>query len=191
MPWLGLAAVATATATGVARATESTIVPGVGIGRVRLGMTQVQVKRALGQWRYRRREDNRLTVGWGFASWTVVLIGGRVVEVDTTVHAQRTKSGIGPGSAWLALARAYPHGICRLKYEPVGPTAELLVPHKGRTQTIFYVLGPRRDPYQGQHSAAEWHVGEVHVRTPWTPLPEFTAQGPIECNADWRTGAPG
>lgn len=169
---------------------ESTINPGVSIGKVKLGMTEAQVKKALGKWRYvNEQEGNRLNVSWGpfGSSWTVVFISGEVVQVSTMVPSQRTSSGIGHGSSWLALVRAYPNGVCRMNYKPAGPIAELLVPHKGGTQTIYYVPGPLGYP---PTSKTGWHVAEVVVRTPWTPLPDFASEVPLECKSTWRTGDP-
>ena len=172
--------------------TESTINPGVSIGKVTLGMTEAQVKKAMGKWRYAQADGDHLTVGWGIASWTVVFESGKAVEVDTTLRSQRTTSGVGPGSPWHVLAQSYPHGLCVLEFRGGNRTAELLVPHKGGTQTIFYVSGPRNNIYTGEHTTG-WHLAEVHVRTPWTPLNEFGTNGGtvLACKSTWRTGDPG
>ena len=186
MPWLGLAAVATATATGVARAAESTIYPGVGIGKVKLGMTQAQVKRALGGWRFvDERNGGHLSVGWGFGEWSADFVNGRVVEVATTLQSQRTPTRIGPGSTWRALVRAYPNGVCTANYESGwSGRHEYLVPHKGGTQTIYWV---RRRPYRAGETPPPFLVAEVHVRTRWAALPEFQPSWNAHCSTDWRT----
>jgi hypothetical protein len=60
--------VALATAGG-ASATESTIYPGVGIGKVKLGMTQAQVVRVLGKdYLVNKRTSTSVELAWNFAS---------------------------------------------------------------------------------------------------------------------------
>jgi hypothetical protein len=164
---------------------ESTIHPGVGIGQVKLGMTQAQVQKALGKWRFVNEQDGRhLSVGWGFGEWTVDFVGGRTVQVATTLVAQKTPTRVGPGSTWRALVRAYPHGVCTFNNDQWG-RAEFLVPHKGGTQTIYIVRQPR---YRvGQPVPSAWRVSEVHVRTPWVRLPEFAPNWTANCGRDWRT----
>jgi hypothetical protein len=184
----GLAVCAVALALApLAGATEATIIPGVGIGKVKRGMTQSQVKKALGNWRYvNERKGSHLSVGWGFAEWTIDFIGGRTVQVATSVHSQRTTSGIGTGSSWLALVRAYPKGVCTfLGGDRRGNPVEYLVPHKGGTQTI-YVLPYPKAPL-GSVALPPWRVTEVLVRTPFERLPEFAPSWQLECKADWRT----
>jgi hypothetical protein len=168
---------------------ESTINPGVGIGKVKLGMTEAQVKRALGGWRYvNERQGNHLSVSWGLfgSAWSVDFVSGKLVEVSTTVHSQRTRSGIGQGSSWLVLVRAYPHALCGVRGVRSNSVwiVELLVPHKGGTQTIFYVNGVI--PEHSSHRV--WHVAEVHVRTAWTP--GIFQPGGLQCKSTWCTGDP-
>jgi hypothetical protein len=169
-------------------AIEATIYPGVGIGKVKLGMTEAQVKKALGNWRYiNERKGKHLSVGWGFAEWTVDFIGGRTVQVATSVHSQRTTSGVGTGSSWRALVRAYPHGVCTfLGGERRGNPVEYLVSHKGGTQTLYILRYPRLA--YGSSVMPPWRVTEVEVRTPFTRLPEFAPKWQLHCKSDWRTG---
>jgi hypothetical protein len=181
-----VAAVVAATAVAQASATEATIYPGVGIGHVKLGMTQTQVKKALGNWRYVNEHDGaHLSVGWGFAAWTVDFMNGRVVQVATALHAQRTKQKIGPGSTWRALVRAYPYGTCAwyggAKSGP-GPV-EYLIQHKN-TQTIYYLRYPQA---ASGEQTPPWTVTEVHVRTRFEVLPEFGQAWEPSCKSDWRT----
>jgi hypothetical protein len=171
-----------------ASAVESTIYPGVGIGKVKLGMTEAQVKKALGSWRYvNERKGDHLSVGWGFAEWTIDFIRGRTVQVSTTIHSQRTASGIGTGSSWRALLRAYPRGTCAWYGAAVGHPGpvEYLVTSKSGTQTIFFLRYPQealRNP-----AAARWTVTEVKVRTRFEQLPEFGTAWEPKCKSDWRT----
>jgi hypothetical protein len=169
---LGTAAVVSAGAlaiVGEASAIESTIYPGVGIGKVKLGMTQAQVKRALGSWRFvNEREGRHLSVGWGFGELTADFVNGRVVEVATTLSSQKTRARVGPGSTWRDLVRAYPNGVCTANYENgLAGRVEYLVPHAGGTQTIYWV---KRRLYRVGETPPPYRVAEVHVRTRWVPV---------------------
>jgi hypothetical protein len=181
--WMFLAAAVVAMVVAAsASAVESTINPGIGIGKVRLGMSQTQVKQALGKWTFvNERKADHLSVGWGFGEWTVDFISGKVVEVSTTLRSQRTASHIGPGSSWHALVRAYPHGVCAPNNQVNrGRMAEYLVPHKGGTQTIYYVPEPN-------DKSPVWLVGWAKVRKAWESLPEFAPTRQLHCRDDWRT----
>jgi len=84
---------------GGASATESTVYPGVGIGKLRLGMTLAQVAKSLGPYstvdeRSRVAGSPYLEVGWNFGTWTVGFLRGQVVFVGTTLRAQRTPSWV-------------------------------------------------------------------------------------------------
>lgn len=65
-----------------------------------------------------------------------------------------------------------------------GP-AEYLVPHKGGTQTIYYLRYPQAQ--FGSTATPPWRVTEVHVRTPFERLPEFGREWQLHCRSDWRT----
>jgi hypothetical protein len=103
----------------LAHAASATIYPGVGIGKVTLGMTRAQVERALGK---DSLVNSRAIIGgtqyvelaWDFASWTVAFARtGSVlsaVQVGTTLRTQRTAAHVGTGTLWRALVRAHPHG---------------------------------------------------------------------------------
>jgi len=164
------------TAVGVASATESTIFPGVGIGKVKLGMTQAQVERVLGKhFLVDERSANYRELGWNFGTWTVSFVGNHVVQAATTLASQKTSKGVGPGTLWRMLVRAYPHGLCTYETQPHGTAstniAEYLVAHKGGTQTI-YLVHPVM-PHFGSNQPWRWLVFEVHVRVRFKPLPEF------------------
>jgi hypothetical protein len=90
--------------------------PGKGIGRVDLGMTEPQVRRALGtpQAVIRRRVGfGRLSVEWQFdgGAWRVRLVGRRgslhVASVATMVRRERTREGFGVGTREQTLRRRY------------------------------------------------------------------------------------
>jgi hypothetical protein len=176
-----------------ASATEVTINPGVGIGRVKIGMTERQVEKELGRdflvnERTTVRGSPYRELGWNFSSWSVgILRAGatwRVIQVATTVRSQRTlTSKIGAGSTFKSVIRAFPHVICGVHYAP--PTAvqppryALLVAHKGGQQTVFWVGTASRS------GVGIWRVTETTVRESFRPLDTF---GPgHECGKDWRT----
>jgi hypothetical protein len=174
-----------------ASATEVTIYPGVGIGKLKLGMTQAQVEKVLGK---DDLVDERATVGgaayhelgWNFASWSVGLLQGRVtwrvVQVATTVRSQRTLNRIGAGSTFKSVVRAFSQAICGVRYARPGvvapPKIGLLVAQKGGLQTVFWVATNMRS------GAGTWRVYETTVRQSFRPLGAF---GPgHECRDGWR-----
>jgi hypothetical protein len=175
-----------------ASATEVTIVPGVGIGKLKLGMTQAQVEKVLGK---DYLVDERASVGgaayhelgWNFASWSVGLLQGRVtwrvVQVATTVRSQRTLNRIGAGSTFKSVVRAFSQAICGVRYARPGvvapPKIGLLVAQKGGLQTVFWVAVPGMRSGEGT-----WRVYETTVRQSFRPLGAF---GPgHECRDGWR-----
>jgi hypothetical protein len=90
--------------------------PGKGIGRVELGMSEAQVRRALGtpQAVIRRRIGfGRLSAEWQFdgGAWRVRLVGRRgslrVTSVATMVRRERTREGFGVGTLERTLRRRY------------------------------------------------------------------------------------
>jgi hypothetical protein len=105
-----------------ASATESTIVPGVGIGKVKLGMTLTQVKKALGtpQTINARKQlaggRGYIEYGWNYSTIWVGFVNTKgsvlhAVLIGTDVVAQRTKSGIGV-STHIARVLAQPRARC-------------------------------------------------------------------------------
>lgn len=90
--------------------------PGVGIAKVRLGMTEAQVRRAMGRPRlvYTRPAAfglRSVELEYGLANYTVRLFGRpgrlRAVRVTTTLLRERTPTGVGVGSLERSLLRAY------------------------------------------------------------------------------------
>ena len=163
--------------------TESTVYPGVGIGKVRLGMTRAQVAKALGPYslvdeRARIGGAAYVQEGWDFDSWSVGFLRGRVVFIGTTLRAQRTPNGIRQGSTAEQLVRAYPHGLCGLKSKLL-----YLVAHAGGTQTIFNL----RYDFQTLPSGARkrvTRVQEIWVRQRFRPLEEFAPEN--RCESGWE-----
>jgi hypothetical protein len=176
---VAVALVAAAVASS-ASATESTIYPGVGIGKVKLGMTQAQVEHALGRHDFVNERSSvngagYLELGWDFGTWTVGLLRGRVVQVTTTLHAQKTVEGIGNGSTMRALLRVYPHVFCG--------DLSLMTIAKNGAQTVYRLnYLPREHPEGTPQSKLVWWVREVVVRKPFRSQPEFAHP----CRERWR-----
>ena len=166
--------------TAGAAATESTIDPGVGIGKVKLGMTKTQVQRALGgdSARYATK-----TVGgrhyvehaWDWSHWRVTFEqhGGtlRAVQVVVDVKTQRTAKRVGVGSRWLDVVRADPGGRCAFG-------GRLFA---GILLNPFDANGPRK--------IVGYAVVEVRVRMPFEPYAEFAPDARPEqrCKSGWQT----
>jgi len=178
---LTAAAVVALLVAGTGSAIESTIYPGVGIGKVELGMSAGQVKKAMGRDFIVNNRKNIAGVhyieyAWDFAHWTVTFAQRegtlRAVQVATDVHDQHTAKNVGYGTLWRALLRAYPGGRCAFgdHYSPFGGYLEYLVAHKGGTQTLFTLNGVGRGV---PTRIVNYKVIEVRVRLPFEPYPEF------------------
>jgi hypothetical protein len=178
-----------------ASATESTIYPGVGIGKVKLGMTFTQAKHVLGadaivNDREMINGSEYLELGWNFSAWAVGFVRRgstyHAVHVTTALRAQRTATGIGPGTFWLKLVKGYPGGVCTFRQEPPYGL-EYLVPHRGGTQTIFNLKPwPSRTGSYGVTQKTFWVVS-VAVRTPYEPRLEFARDYPYRCREGWQS----
>jgi hypothetical protein len=175
-----------------ASATGSTIYPGVGIGKLKLGMTKARVEKILGgdglvDDRNTIAGHSYLELGWNFDSWSVgfLLQKGRyrAVRIGTTQARQRMTNGIGPGTHWLKLVRAYPHGLCSWFWS--GPEAGpgYLLPRKDGTQMLFTF---RKWPDPQSVSYTTYAVVQVVVRTVYRPLPEFAPGYEHRCRDGWQ-----
>jgi hypothetical protein len=177
-----IAAVVAGTIASGASAFELTIHPGVGIGKVKLGMTKAQVERVLGRDRISSERDGAYTeFAWNYETFTVGFVRGRAVQIATSLANQRTKKGVGVGATWLQLMRTHPGGQCAWNSIPNRPPwpEYLLGRRGGRTQTLW-VFKP-------------WFTGEpltvrlVVVRTTFRPLPQFHPKpGMLRCAGNWR-----
>lgn len=169
--------------TAGAGASESTIDPGVGIGKIKLGMTLSQVEHVFGRdYLVDQRGADYLELGWNYATWTVGFQRGRAVLVSTTVRAQRTTSGAGPGTSWRRVVHAYPGGRCTFNELSYHVRLEYLVPHRGGTQTLFTF----RDVYdEKQGRVTGWEAVDATVRKPFKPLPEFAPGYRWQCLEGW------
>jgi hypothetical protein len=181
-----------------ASAVEATVTPGVGIGKVRIGMTRAQVERVLG---HDKQLSERAPVAgttyleydWDFASWSVGFVqrGGslRVSQVGTSLHAQRTTSGVGVGSTFKAVARAYPQAVCRNYYVSMGSrattdpteraTSFAIVVAKNRRQLAFLVRPKENFNFYGR-----WLVYQVIVRNSVPGAVDFVPQ--TRCDPTWK-----
>jgi hypothetical protein len=155
-----------------------------GIGKVRLGMTIAQVRRALGgrhQVVYRRKNfgwDGRyVEFGWErpgrtWSEPTLWRVGFRsrtrrgtpqVVRVMTTARSQRTPEGFGVGSRSRKVARAYPRTSCVTRYGSPHPGAWIVVEGPpGAAMTAFRV----DDKESGFKSGKFWVIS-VMVQERW------------------------
>jgi hypothetical protein len=133
-----------------ASGTESTIVRGVGIGKVRIGMTRAEVQRLLGR-DYIQNGATTIAgaqyveLGWNFSTFSVGFVGGRVVQVETTLRGEKTRQRIGVGSSFKAAARAYPQAICTLYFVSPGTGTDFGVSAGARAaRTALVVAGDRK-----------------------------------------------
>ena len=124
---------------------------------------------------------------WNFSEWAVGFVRRgstyRAVHVTTETRAQRTPTGVGAGTFWLKLVKAYPGGVCTFTDRAL----EYLVPHRGGTQTIFSLHGwPPRAGYYGI-TLKTYFVIAVAVRTPYEARPEFARDYPGRCKAGYQS----
>ena len=133
---------------------------GKGIGKVELGMTLPQVRRALGgpHFSVYGRLDfgargRYLELGWEFpgrTAWEPVIwqVGFRstsrrgplrVTRVATTAARERTPQGLGLGSRPLQLARAYRNATCVSRFGAIPHTGLWVVVSGARGMTAFQI----------------------------------------------------
>jgi hypothetical protein len=177
-----VAVVASAFLVGVASATESTIYPGAGIGKVRLGMTLTQVKKALGppqtvNKRAQIRGHQYTEYGWNFSTLWVGFLNTKgvlhTVLVGTGLRSQKTPHGDGVGTRIETLQNRE-HVTCN-----TGPNADpqyRFDAFTDPTMTIYgwCVLGPptmpttifRMDCASHGPICGQLTVGGVIVRKP-------------------------
>lgn len=177
------AVAATASAHG-APDRDALIRPGVGIGKVRLGMTQAQVFRTLGRPSVVNRRLNfgfgtrYVEYDWGFGTWTVGLTGRRgdlrVTKIGTTLRRERTARRVGIDSTPRALLRAFPNASCVLRVPPNPDPGVWIYVGRRPAITAFSIR------YSG--NARRGKVAEVLVQRQWVG----TNRG-LRCPPDWRT----
>jgi hypothetical protein len=183
-----LVLIATAPA-AAAPARDALVRPGRGIGKISLGMTQEQVRAALGR---HRSVSKRRTLGfgqqylelqWGFAEWTVGFQGRRgalrVVRIGTTLNRQRTREGLGTGSRIRDLLRVYPQATCST-WAGLGAESSvgwwITVRHPNHARTVFVVF------HEGVAQPPPGRVVEVMIQLPVSGVAERRAS----CGSNWR-----
>jgi hypothetical protein len=150
--------------------------PARGIGKLSLGMTQAQVRRALGRPVYVRRIPRGfgrilIEMSYWLDGWTVRLAvrrgAFRVVYVETTLARERTRQRLGVGSTEPQLRRVYPHLSCR---SVPGYNTECVVGSRRARHTVFGFNGSPESDYRGGNERpsinAPRHVDWVAVREP-------------------------
>ena len=105
--------------TSVAATGEGRIVPQQGIGGLRLGMTEAQVKAKAGS--PKRVERGNTEIGgyttFHYPTFTVTFFAGpRVTQMRTISPKERTISGIGVGSTRSAVAAKVPGAKCLIEF---------------------------------------------------------------------------
>jgi hypothetical protein len=125
--------------------------PGQAIGKIRLAMTEAELRRVMGRPRVAVRRAagfGRTTVEYeyGFGDYAVRLFGTRgrltVVRVSTLLRRERTPRGIGPGSLERRLIRAYPRLRCQ-RLDTTVAAGTTYVRTDERTCTLFAASGRR------------------------------------------------
>ena len=125
---------------------------GVGIGKVRLGMTAAEVRRVMGRHDARRSERRGFGNRWLELTWwsgladnfTVQLEGQRgrerVIAVSTTRKSERTAEGLGPGVTVTRFRQAFPNARCRMLFPRDGGlviATEFVIDAGGGRETAF------------------------------------------------------
>jgi hypothetical protein len=182
---LGCTALALVASASAAPQRDALIRPGIGIGKVRLGMSLAQVRAAWGKPQAvtagrRGRGARRLELQYDFAAYVVTLHGSpgreRVVSVSTTLAKERTIQRLGVGSAERRLQRVLRGQlrcdqldtvIQRRSTIPVLRTnrRECTLGERGRPQTAF-VSRMRVPSFLPEDWSKSAYVFEVVVRAP-------------------------
>jgi hypothetical protein len=181
------AALATALATGTASAAperDALIRPGVGIGKVRLGMTLAQVRAALGPHTLVNKRQRLgfgqqyLELDWDYGQWLVGLIGRpnrmRVVRIGTLKRTERTARGVGIGTRIQQVRRVFPNARC-LTYS----RSRMEIRHRNGSRTRFFI---ETDP--ARYLSAPFVVYDIWIDTPNAPRLEAEARS-VPCPAEW------
>jgi hypothetical protein len=111
VPIAGCLGLLLAVSAAAAPAHDMVIRPGLGIGKVRLGMSLADVRRVWGSPQAVTGTQRKLELQYDFAAYVVTLAGQRgrkrVVSVGTTLARERTREGIGVGSPEARLRRVF------------------------------------------------------------------------------------
>lgn len=151
MRFLAVALLVAAAGAGSTGAAGPSIRPGVGIGTIRLGMTEAQLPVVLGRPEASHREPStfgrlRAVLQYQGATYTVILDGRpgalRVTAVSTTLARHRSAEGFGVGTPERTLRVRF---ASRLRCEPLKTVASSEGPFVARDQRWrrCVVAGPR------------------------------------------------
>lgn len=171
-----------------------------GIGKVQLGMTLPQVRRAFGSRHavvYRRDDfgtrGRYVELGWelpGRTAWDPVIwqIGFRstsrkgplrVTRVATTARSQRTPQRLGVGSRARDIKKAYPDATCVERFYLLPHPYKWIVVYSPRGgMTAFQVV--ESDPSRSHRTP--FYVTVVMVQGAWFS----TGRGHQRCDAGWE-----
>ena len=170
-------AAAAALPAGAAPQRDLLIRPGVGIGKVRLGMTVPQLRAAMGRPLAVLPQEARFgrqAVEWqyGYGSYIVRLEGRRnalrVVGVSTTILKERTREGFGVGTLESRVERAFAGRIrCeRLRTGTIGGSDHTIIvldrnrdcvlTHADGRRTIFVTWVKPVETYDGLATPERW-----------------------------------
>jgi hypothetical protein len=182
---LGCAALVLVASASASTQRDALIRPGVGIGKVRLGMTLAQVRAAWGRPQSQTsqpqtRGGRTIELQYDFGAYVVKLSGfarsERVVSVATTLAKEKTAHGLGPGALERRVQRAY-RGELRCErldvWNPPRSAYPLLASNRRECvlgdrygpQTVF-VSRMRRNSFLPEHWLASAYVFEVVIRAP-------------------------
>lgn len=163
---VALGCVVLAIAAGASASTErgALIRPGVGIGKVRLGMKLAQVRAAWGApqavtVRKRKRGGRIVELQYDFAAYVTTLSGlrgrERVIAVCTTLAKERLPQGVGVGSLERRLQRVF-RGALRCEILPVRPG-----------EPVIFASARRRCTLGDRHGRHTVFTSGIHLRYPW------------------------
>lgn len=184
-----IAAVASILAAGSASAApqrDALIRPGVGIGKVRLGMTLAQVRAALGPHTLVNRRQRLgfgsqyLELDWDNGQWLVGLIGRpgrmRVVRIATLKRTERTARGVGIGTRLQQVRRVFPNARC-LTYS----RSRMEIRHRDGSKTRFFI-----ETDWSRYLSAPFLVYDISVDARNAPPLEAESRS-VPCPAEWFT----
>jgi hypothetical protein len=177
------AVAATARPAGASLGGNESIRPGVGIGKIEIGMRLDAVRRSLGKPRSvasrKRLGDGAEYVEyvWGLQpDWRVGVVGRpgkkRVVMVATALARERTRNGVGVGSTDRIVQRRL-NAVCRKDSRPGDRAFQgmCFAVGKGGIQTVFALFGscrlPPRTVIVCPTTKRVFTVSEVRIVTPY------------------------
>jgi hypothetical protein len=169
-----------------ASATESTIYPGVGIGKIKLGMTLGQVKKILGSPQTVNRRTQvpgkrgYVEYGWDFSTLWVGFVNTKgvlhAVLVGTDLRSQGRLGGVGIGTVREELKRKLPVVSCAPTNYQTGAGSYYRVseakrldyclfgPASGRVTVFDVYTDPGKDCQpQWTYEHCTWYVKQVLV----------------------------